>query len=189
MGELFATGIQVPDVKKGKPRGSDHESFLRMYAKNRRLYATEHSGYEIDFLEGVYSASFVKSIHPLKDLSDTSEIVHGLTYSAQPDIIYNGMVFLKKGQASVNIDTEFNMSPGTFEKMCCRIRRFCINESGWSPVKSSLNGSTLVITAKDRYCSDEVFWQVIAQRRDSVVMNSSLTDDQGNIIREPKQTE
>jgi len=124
--------------------------------------------------------------HPHPDKKDTHRLVHSFIEGPKADLIYSGMVFLKDGKTEVNIDLESGMTEGTFELLCRDVRRLTSNESGFTPVKSELKGNILTIISKDLTCNDEVFWQVIGERKDKYMIECDLTDEEGNIIIEPK---
>ena len=103
--------------------------------------------------------------------------------------MYNGMVRLVDGSATINIDTEFGMTQGTFVALNRNNRRSVTNEEGFTAVKCSLTGNILTITAESNTCTDEVFWMVIGQRQDEEIKASNKTDDDGYLILEPEQVE
>lgn len=127
------------------------------------------------------SGSF-KIDHPLKP--DTHKLVHSFIEGPKADLIYSGMVKLQNGKAVVNIDTKAGMTEGTFEALTRDRRRMTTNESGFTKVISSLSGNILTIEAEVA-CNDEVFWQVIGERKDDGIKSSAMADDEGNIIVEP----
>jgi len=92
------------------------------------------------------------------------------------------------GSADIDIDSVSGMTPGTFESLCCTVRRSTTNESGFVPVRSSFSGSVLTITASEGTCRDDVFWQVIGERCDPTIKASVITDADGFLITEPNIT-
>ena len=127
--------------------------------------------------------------HPLPSLANTHNLVHTVIEGPSADNMYNGMVRLVDGSATINIDTEFGMTEGTFVALNRNIRRSVTNEEGFTAVKCSLNGNILTITAQDNTCTDEVFWMVIGQRQDDEIKASTKTDAEGYLILEPEYIE
>ncbi|WP_370104799.1 alpha/beta hydrolase family protein, partial [Winogradskyella sp.] len=120
--------------------------------------------------------------HPLPSLANTHNLVHTVIEGPSADNMYNGMVRLVNGSATINIDTEFGMTEGTFVALNRNIRRSVTNEEGFTAVKCSLNGNILTITAQDNTCTDEVFWMVIGQRQDQEIKASTKTDANGTDV-------
>lgn len=130
-------------------------------------------------------SSFFNIPHILTSKTSTHRLVHSAIHAPKPDIIYSGMVNLVNGIANVNMDTVANMSAGTFKALCKSVRYSTTNESGFAAVKSSFVDETLTITCQDSTSQDKVFWQVFAQRQDPHIINTAVTDTNGNIIVEP----
>ena len=123
--------------------------------------------------------------HPLPSLSETHNLVHSFIEGPKCDLIYRGSVTLVAGTATINIDTDSTMTEGTFEVLCRNVQCFTTNESDWTPVKGSVSGNILTITAKDNTSTATVSWMVIGQRKDPHIISTDWTDDQGNVIVEP----
>ena len=81
------------------------------------------------------------------------------------------------------------MADGTWELLCRDPQVFLQNETGWSALKGSVSGSTLIINCKDTISSDTVSWMVVAERQDEHMMDTSWTDDDGRPIIEPEKPE
>ena len=124
--------------------------------------------------------------HPLNSKKDTHRLVHVSVEAPRADLIYSGMVQLVDGIATVNIDRESNMTEGTFEALVGNVRRFCTNEGGFTRVRSSIVGNLLTVEAEDPTCTDEIFWQVIGERKDAQILESNSTDENGKLIVEPE---
>lgn len=96
-------------------------------------------------------------------------------------VTYSGLVQLTNGSATVDIDAVCNMEPGTFESFTkSTITRMTTNESGFDPVKSSLNGNKLTITCSNPDSTDEVCWLISAHRNDPYSRKNY--DSQGNYV-------
>jgi hypothetical protein len=128
------------------------------------------------------SGSF-KIDHPLKP--ETHHLVHSFVEAPQADNIYRGKVELVSGSATVNIDTVAGMTDGTFAALNREVQCFTSNESGWTPVKGSVSGNVLTITAQDNTCTDTISWLVIGERQDQHMYDTEWTDDTGKVIVEP----
>ena len=97
------------------------------------------------------------------------------------------MVQLENGYAEVNIDADSGMTEGTFEALCRDVRRFVSNESGYDPVKSRIEGNKIIIECQNENSNDEVFWQVIGERKDQHMIDTHWTDENGKVIVEPEK--
>jgi hypothetical protein len=125
--------------------------------------------------------------HPLPSMNDTHNLVHSFVEGPRADLIYRGSVALSGGSASVDLDAEVGMTDGTWELLCRDPQVFLQNESGWSALKGSVSGSTLIITCKDSISIDTVSWMVVAERQDEHMKDSGTdwTDSDGRPILEP----
>jgi len=135
------------------------------------------------------SGSF-KIDHPLPSKKETHNLVHSFVEAPQADNIYRGKINLVNGTATINIDTNSEMSDGTFVLLNREIQCFTSNETGWTAVKGSVSGNTLTITAQDNTCDDTISWMVIGERQDQHMYDTEWTDENGKVIVEPlKETE
>ena len=130
------------------------------------------------------SGSF-KIPHPLESKRDTHNLVHSFLESPQADLIYRGRVDLVDGVASVNIDMASDMTDGTFVLLCRDVQSFTTNESGWTAVRSSVDGNILTIEAQDNTCTDSISWMVVGERQDEHMYDTGWTDENGKVIVEP----
>jgi len=130
------------------------------------------------------SGSF-KINHPLPSKSSTHNLVHSFIEGPQADNIYRGKVNLVSGSATINLDTTAGMTEGTFVLLNRNIQSYSSNESGFTPVKSSVTGNILTITSQDNSSTDTISWMVIGERQDANIYESTLTDNDGKIIVEP----
>ena len=129
--------------------------------------------------------------HPLESKKDTHYLVHSFIEGPQADLIYRGKATLSSGTASVNIDTTNGMTDGTFVALCRDITCYTNNETGWTPVKGSVSGNILTITAQDNSCTDTISWMVVGERQDDHMKdnNTGWTDSDGKIIIEPLKSD
>jgi cytoskeletal protein CcmA (bactofilin family) len=130
------------------------------------------------------SGSF-KIAHPLESKKDTHNLVHSFLEGPQADLLYRGRVDLVNGVASVNIDEASGMTDGTFVILCRDVQSFTTNESGWTAVRSSVDGNILTIEAQDNTCTDSISWMVVGERQDEHMYETEWTDEDGKVIVEP----
>ena len=131
------------------------------------------------------SGSF-KVQHPIKE---DSWLVHSFVEGPRADLIYRDSVTLSGGTASVDLDEAVGMTDGTWELLCRDPQVYLQNEDGWSALKGSVSGSTLIISCEDTNSTDTVSWMVVAERQDEHMMETSWTDDDGRPIIEPEKPE
>jgi hypothetical protein len=132
------------------------------------------------------SGSF-KIDHPLPAKTDTHHLVHSFIEGPQADLIYRGTIDLSGGSAQVDLDEAAGMSTGTWELLCRDPQCWIQNDSGWSGVRGSVEGSTLTIECKDITSDDIVSWMVVAERCDQHMIDTGWTDDDGRVIVEPEK--
>lgn len=130
------------------------------------------------------SGSF-KIDHPLKP--DTHHLLHSFVEAPQADLIYSGTVDLVAGTAVIDIDLAIGTSAGTFDALCRDARVFTSNESGWDAVKSTLTAGVLTIQCQNTSSTDTVSWMVVATRKDTHIMQTDWTDENGYVILEPEK--
>ena len=122
--------------------------------------------------------------HPLESKKSTHDLVHSFIEGPQADNIYRGKVTLNNGSATINLDTESNMSEGTFILLNREVQCFTTNETGWTAVKGRVTDNILQIDSETT-CSDEISWMVIGERHDKHMYDTEWTDDDGKVIVEP----
>ena len=134
------------------------------------------------------SGSF-KIDHPLPAKTDTHHLVHSFAESPETLLIYRGTVDLVDGTAEVDLDTAAGMTSGTWILLCRDEQCFTSNETGWFHVRGSVAGSTLTIDCEEATCTDTVSWMVVANRKDTHIMETAWTDENGYAIVEPLKPE
>jgi hypothetical protein len=127
--------------------------------------------------------------HPLPALNDTHQLVHSCIEGPRADLIYRGVATLASGQAVIDLDEVVGMTDGTWELLCRDSQVWVQNDSGWSAVRGSVDGSSLTIESHDAVSVDTVSWMVVAERCDPTYMDWSGTDDEGRVILEPEKPE
>jgi hypothetical protein len=93
-------------------------------------------------------------------------------------------VDLVDGGATVSMDTRYEMTAGTFVWLTKDVQTFTSNETGWDAVKSSFSGNTITIECQNTSSTDTISWMVVAERDDPNIIESTITDDDGNLIIE-----
>jgi hypothetical protein len=93
------------------------------------------------------------------------------------------------GAATVDLDDAAGMTAGTWVLLCRDAQVFTTNETGWSPVRGTVGGSTLTIECEEDTCTDTISWMVVAERQDQHILDTDWTDEDGRPILEPLQVE
>lgn len=127
--------------------------------------------------------------HPLPSMANTHYLVHSFVEAPTADNIYRGKAKLLNGTASVNLDKAANMTEGTFTALNGNLQVFLQNDTGWSPVKGYVTSNQLIIECQNSTSSDTISWLVIGTRQDKVILESTMTDDFGQVIVEKLKSE
>ncbi len=122
--------------------------------------------------------------HPLPSKTETHKLYHSFIEGPRADNIYRGRVDLIGGTASVNLDTHFNLTPGTILALNTNLQCFTTNESDWDPVKGEISGNVLTINSKNATSSASVSWMVIGERHDPHMLETDWTDANGRVVCE-----
>jgi hypothetical protein len=119
-------------------------------------------------------------------LREGYDLFHSVIEGPQADLIYRGKVDLVDGLASIDIDSHYDMTPGTFEWLTKSdsVQTFTSNETGWDAVRSAFSGDTITIECQNSSSTDTISWMVIAERGDPAFRESEVTDNDGNMILE-----
>ena len=164
--------------------GTSTNDFIKFENSGGEVASINSSGGAIFSTVSKGSGSF-KIAHPLESKKDTHNLVHSFLESPQADLIYRGRVDLVDGLASVNIDLASDMTDGTFVLLCRDVQSFTTNESGWTAVRSSVDGNILTIEAQDNTCTDSISWMVVGERQDQHMYDTEWTDENGKVVVEP----
>ena len=164
--------------------GTSTNDFIKFENNGGEVASINSSGGAIFSTVSKGSGSF-KIAHPLESKKDTHNLVHSFLESPQADLIYRGRVDLVDGLASVNIDLASDMTDGTFVLLCRDVQSFTTNESGWTAVRSSVDGNILTIEAQDNTCTDSISWMVVGERQDQHMYDTEWTDENGKVVVEP----
>jgi hypothetical protein len=123
--------------------------------------------------------------HPLKI---KKWLYHGCIEGPRFDNIYRGKKRIVEGKAEVDIDKECNttggMTPGTFSALNINYQLYLQNNETYDVVKGIINGSTISIECENITDEIEIDWLVVGERHDEHVINTPLTDSDGNLVCE-----
>ena len=143
--------------------------------------------YEVDIGDGsnavnltVTGSKNFKIPHPIDGNKD---LVHISIEGPRADLIYRGTVQLQNGTASINLDQEYVLIPGTWKALCRNPQVWVTSADGWEPCRGSVTDEVLTIQSKDQNCTETVNWLVVAERQDSAMYNPSC-DENGRPILE-----
>ena len=130
------------------------------------------------------SGSFVID-HPL---NETKNLVHSFVEGPRADLIYRGTVSLIDGSATINLDEEYELIPGTWKALCRNPQVWISNIDGWTNCRGTVEDGILIIEAQTA-SNESVNWLVIAERQDKYMYDTEWTDDNGRPILEPLKTQ
>ena len=145
-----------------------------------------HRFYNIDVANQLIKGSGSFRIdHPLAGMSTSHFLQHSFVEGPQADNLYRGKTTLVAGISTVNVDIASSMTDGTFVKLNTDVQCFTTNETGWTPIKGTVSGNKLTITAQDNSCTDTISWMVVGERQDDHIKNiADWTDSDGKVIVE-----
>jgi hypothetical protein len=127
--------------------------------------------------------------HPLTVMKEQGRsLKHASVEAPRLDLMYRDTINLDNGNAYINLDEAFHMTNGTFASLCCNPSVFVTNESDWDPVRGSMDSdcdNILHIVCKNEQSCARVSFLVIAERKDSGVLESDMTDAAGRFVPEP----
>ena len=143
------------------------------------------------FVSGILSksAGSFQIDHPLPEKKDTHYLVHSFVESPQANNIYRGRVTLENGTATINLDTESNMTEGTWVLLNRDPHVYTSNETDWDHVRGTVNGNILTIECQNPNSTATVSWLVIGERHDEFMMETIMTDENGRVIVEIEKNE
>jgi len=187
IGELYSeSGIYTPDGNMHIVAGGGSGGLVKIRgggADPTSSYVGINSNADLtcENFQAFGSSKSFRIYHPIVEGMD---LVHACIEGPKIDLLYRGTVQLVNGSATVNIDTDSRMTEGTFVALVKDVQCYTTNESDWDAVKGSVNGNILTITCKNSSSNAIVSWMVIATRNDSVVLNGTTTDSDGNLLVE-----
>jgi len=119
--------------------------------------------------------------HPI---DDTKDLLHVAIEGPRADLLYRGYVKLVDGVATVDLDEEYGLIPGTWGALCRNPQVWVTSIDGWEPCKGHVSDQVLTIYSKDSNSEETVSWLVVAERQDPAMYNAA-SDENGRPILEP----
>jgi hypothetical protein len=117
-------------------------------------------------------------------------LTHSFIEGPRCDLIYRGKVTLSAGTGQVDLDLESTsaaecaMTPGTFTALCHNAQYTLQNNTSFSRVRGQIEGSILTIWCEDKKSIDEIYWTVIAERKDPHIKAWDKTTPEGYLRTE-----
>ena len=171
-------------------RGADNKYYISSNATIHTNYAIQCDGEDVAVGGELTAGTKTFRIpHPLPSMNTTHTLSHACIEGPRADLVYRDSVVLSGGSASVDLDESAGMTDGTWEALCRDPQVFLQNDTGWSALKGSVSGSTLIISCEDTDSTDTVSWMVVAERDDPTYLASKTTDDDGLLIIEAEKPE
>ena len=171
-------------------RGADNKYYISSNATIHSNYAIQCDGEDVAVGGELTAGTKTFRIpHPLPSMNTTHTLSHACIEGPRADLVYRDSVVLSGGSASVDLDESAGMTDGTWEALCRDPQVFLQNDTGWSALKGSVSGSTLIISCEDTDSTDTVSWMVVAERDDPTYLASKTTDDDGLLIIEAEKPE
>ena len=155
------------------------------WSAKRGLWLTGDTESSMDGTLSISGSKTFRIPHPIPELSETKDLVHVCIEAPAHDLIYRGKSELVDGSATINLDTKFGMTEGTFVALNRNVQCFTSNESDWSAVRGSVSENILTIECQDSSSTATISWMVVGERQDDKVKASVTTDEDGNLILEP----
>ena len=160
-----------------------------------RVYSLFEETYEYDVVQIPGSLNVLGTLskgsgtfkidHPLPEKQDTHNLVHSFIEGPRMDNIYRGHIHLVNGLAEINLDTQFNMTEGTFVALNRDISVFTTNEDDWDNVRGKVTGNILTIECQNTESTALISYLVIGERQDKHAKETYITDMDGRLITEP----
>ena len=126
-----------------------------------------------------------KIYHPL---GYNKWLYHSSIEAPRYDNIYRGKKTIINGVATVDIDKECNetggMSQGTFVALNRNPQLYLRNNKTFDKVKGEIIDGNIKIYSENTKDKIEIDWMVMAERHDSNIKQSLLTNNEGNLICE-----
>jgi hypothetical protein len=114
--------------------------------------------------------------HPI---NENKWLFHTATESPRADLIYRGIIELSNGIGSASIDSESNMTTGTFELLTKNAQLFLQNNESFDRVKGNVESGSVYVISENQNSTASIDWTVIAERNDSEILKSPLYDRNG----------
>ena len=148
-------------------------------AYGQRMLLTQAGNFAINGSLSKGSGTFLID-HPLDP--ENKNLRHAFVEAPENLNIYRGIVRLVNGKATVDIDSYFGMTTGTFWALNTDIIVSSLqNQEGGAAVwpDGKMTDGTLKITCSDEACNDEIAWMVTGRRKDPYVLHLDPNCERG----------
>ena len=156
---------------------------------------TEGIGYAVSSpiaslqVTGDFTVTGTKNFKIPHPLIPNTILYHAAIEGPRADLLYRGRAVLTNGKATVHIDSESTakgngMTTGTFAALATNPQVFVSNNDTWDRVKGSVTGGILTIDCESSTASATVDWMIVAERKDTSIKMSDITDDDGYLLPE-----
>ena len=138
-----------------------------------KIFALHHSAIqEIDRLqleEKEKTTALETKVTEL-ETKNTPQLNHSFVEGPRMDNIYRGHIQLANGAVEINLDTQFNMTEGTFIGANQDISVFTTNEDSWDNVRGKVTGNILKIECQNTESTALISYLVIGERHTTPVV-------------------
>jgi hypothetical protein len=104
------------------------------------------------------------------ETKNTPQLNHNFVEGPRMDNIYRGHIQLANGAVEINLDTQFNMTEGTFVGANQDISVFTTNEDSWDNVRGKVTGNILKIECQNTESTALISYLVIGERHTTSVV-------------------
>jgi len=101
------------------------------------------------------------------ETKNTPQLNHSFVEGPRMDNIYRGHIQLANGAVEINLDTQFDMTEGTFVGANQDISVFTSNEDSWDNVRGKVTGNILKIECQNTESTALISYLVIGERPDA----------------------
>jgi hypothetical protein len=171
------------------PSGSENTTSIMLRLDGPNELITSETDFYVNGTLSKTSGSFSID-HPLESMRDTHKLRHSFVEAPRFDNIYRDTVRLENGVKTINLDTHFRMTEGTFEALNRDISVFTSNEETWDAVRGKVNCNILTIECQNPTSTATVSFMVVGERHDEHVKGDkcSLSDENGMFVPEVRKT-
>jgi hypothetical protein len=161
---------------------SGYDTFFRMY----RNQSNGSKNVECPTPGTIFTVNGTKNFKITHPLDDKKFLTHVSIEGPRADLIYRGLVKLNNGSAIINLDNEYNLTPGTFDALCRNPQVWISNIDGWAQCRGKVDNGVLIIEAMNNKTNENVNWMVVAERQDVAMYNPGSDENGRPILEEDK---
>jgi hypothetical protein len=158
---------------------SGYDTFFRMY----RNSSNGSKNVDCPTPGTIFTVNGTKNFKITHPLNENKYLTHVSIEGPRADLIYRGTVILVNGNATVDLDKNYDLTLGTFNALCRNPQVWISNIDGWAHCKGKVDNGILIIEAREKNANEEVNWMIIAERQDSAMFNPG-SDESGRPILE-----